>query len=717
MHRIIVATALFLLAAVAALGTGTATQAVDLPNDVDGHVHVAGVQDRQETCGINVKGAEGTGYQTNPAGYDYLTPSPMPGASAGNAIDHHWLHNTDGDFIVWDMGTPVSVVDLFPSIDHPPIPGEAIEATLRGSNSLATPEGLWEVGDITTVFDSGFDAGWISDDYVTRWSFSTDYKYIGAMSGGPKALVDDGDAEIDAVCAPAVCDESPISPSSVNEILFPGQSIDIEKCVEVPALPPTPDLFFLFDTTGSMSDDIATAKAKIADIITEVQASTTDPQFGVAYYEDYPFDGWGLSSNVAYQLTQPITGNAAAVTAAVNALSVSSIFSGNDVPESGYEALYQALSGAGRDLPDAAGGAPDGDTLDLGEIAPGADAGFRAAASKVILLIGDSAFHDPGDAPASVQFAGGYPGASEADVLAAQGDVTIICLIPAELVGPGPASQCTDLGAPSISIGASSEDIVDAILAALGQVEVEVAMLSNCLPPISTSFAPPSQVVVSGGVAIFTETISVAASAPGGTYQCVDGVTIDGQLLLDETGAIVLERKRIRVPEGFVTGGGEIDTGNKTSSKRVHASGNVGFLADFSLVGQWNIQFKNVAGTALDGAHFHSTSILALQTFHDGGAGPNPPPANANVALFVATGELNGVAGHTVIVCLADRGEPGSKQTDSLRIFLIDPTAALIYDTFSSGDFSSQDSTIGLFCASRHKLDGGNYQIHSGLKD
>ena len=185
--------------------------------------------------------------------------------------------------------------------------------------------------------------------------------------------------------------------------LDPGESVDVDKTVHTPEIPPTPDVFMLIDTTGSMEDDIDTVQDKIGEIIAGVGAGgLTDPAFGVGIYEDYPFDPWGWppASDVAYDLIQAITTDATAVINAVNSLTLGD---GNDVPESGYEGLFQALTGAGRDLPQPDGSAPDGDTADLGEINAGLDAGFRPEAAKVIILLGDAQFHDPGDAPTSAR--------------------------------------------------------------------------------------------------------------------------------------------------------------------------------------------------------------------------------------------------------------------------------------------------------------------------
>src|SRR5581483_7648218 len=53
------------------------------------------------------------------------------------------------------------------------------------------------------------------------------------------------------------CADGVISPANVEAVIFPGSSVDIEKCVEVPAIPPKADIIFLADTTGSMGPALA----------------------------------------------------------------------------------------------------------------------------------------------------------------------------------------------------------------------------------------------------------------------------------------------------------------------------------------------------------------------------------------------------------------------------------------------------------------------------
>lgn len=162
----------------------------------------------------------------------------------------------------------------------------------------------------------------------------------------------------------------------------------------------------------------------------------------------------------------------------------------------------------------------------------------------------------------------------------------------------------------------------------------------------------------------------------------------------------------------WLTGGGQLASGNGSATKRLSFGGNVGALADGTLVGQWETNFHNVSTASLVKGKFHSTAITALTSSNDGGAGPGQPPASSNVVTFTATGWLqNGptkTAGYTLSVCAADRGEPG--KSDSLRVVLTAPDGVtVVYDSVT--DFSS-DATAGA-CGTT-SLRAGNLQIHAG---
>ena len=186
--------------------TAPPASAFDLPGDVGGHEHITTLLDvSDEQCGTLRRGAEDSGYMTDPGSYGYVMPSPKRTDSA-NAIDHHFIQDVGGtlaDGLVWEMPGQTDTVDLFPSVDHGPVPGEAIESTVWGFDDLNAPASSWETGDISVVFDKGWST-WISDDYVTRWQFSKPHRYYAAHWGGPRALVSDDDVELDALCAPQI---------------------------------------------------------------------------------------------------------------------------------------------------------------------------------------------------------------------------------------------------------------------------------------------------------------------------------------------------------------------------------------------------------------------------------------------------------------------------------------------------------------------------------
>ncbi len=636
-------------------------------------------------CGTVLSGVDGTGYQTNPAKYDWAMPATV--ASPGNAVDHQWVLDTGlGPPIVFDMGEPRVNVLLFPSIDHGPVPAEALESTVYGSNN---PAGPWTVSaDVTAVFDAGFDAAWISDNYVSLWTFGAAYRYVAVGWGGPKALLSDGDAEIDAVCA-----TTDIQPRSVEEIIFPGGSVDIEKKVTTPALPPIVDICLLEDETGSFNDDIANLQGgtTASDLYDAIVAASPDAQFAVAGFRDYPESPYGNTGDWVYRLLSPMNDAKAAWLAGIGALTAGG---GADLPEAQYDAIV-AATGPGTFADP---------TLDTQ-----GNCGWRdpsGGAQRVLVVATDATFHTPDGTHVN-------DAASTITALTAQNIIVV------GLKAPGAGAELDGLaaatGGSTQALSSDGANIAAGILAGLAAVEVEVSMESTCEPPISTSFSPNPQTVTSGDTATFTETISVAADAPGGTYTCRDVARINGELLRDAEGHVISEVKTIKVPEGFLTGGGQIVDGSGKNADRVSFGGNVGFLADFTLVGNWNVNLQNVAGTANDGGHFKGKDPTYLQFAVICGPSSNPPPANANFAHFIFDGSYNGVDGYTLHVWATDHGEPGS--FDSIRMTLHDPANTVVYTTVT--DFPDNDTLMGCDPASSnaHQLDAGNLQIHSGTKD
>ncbi|HET6967030.1 MAG TPA: hypothetical protein VFI44_02080 [Ornithinibacter sp.] len=477
-----------------------------------------------------------------------------------------------------------------------------------------------------------------------------------------------------------------LSPTSVERTILPGQSYDVEKTVHTPDLPPTLDVCLVVDLSGSYDDDLPNIASLAPGIWDDIVAGgVSDLRFGLATFVDYPFPSWGstIFPDYAYRLDQQLTSSRTDWLTAVSAMTTRDGF---DEPESQYEALYQVATGAGRDVTPA--GASEGD------VAPGQECAYREDATKVVILTTDASFHDAGDGGGPFP----YPGPTAADTeaaLVAQGIKVI------GLKAPGAGGELDALaaatGGTTVPTTSTSSDIATRILAALEEIDVEVAMTSNCTTDtggvITTTFAPPSVTVENGEDAVFTETISVASDAPGGVYECEDWALIDGQPMVDADGNVIYETKTILVPENFVTGGGNITTGQKGKDRvsQLTFGGNAGYLPDGTLVGHWTFDVH------FAGWRFQTTEITALQ-FVDTGVDPAPPTADADTAVMTAEGRGNfgdgWVDGCTIQVTFHDGGEP---QQDGISgVSMSCPGHAVV----GSAD-----------------LTGGNIQIHEGTKD
>lgn len=512
-----------------------------------------------------------------------------------------------------------------------------------------------------------------------------------------------------------------ITPSEVDEVIWPGTSFVIEKTVQTPEIAPKPDILFLADTTGSMADAIANVQSNAADIMNAVLAAAPDAQFGVFSYKDYQYpdqtDPWVVL------VQQQMTANTTLVLNAINDWSA-------DGGDDGSEGWFMAL--------DRAANPP----------APG-NPGWRDDSTKIIVIFGDAPAHDP-----IPQILTGLPydvteATVTADLLAAGIKLIAVSFStgyydygldddpllnnynyptpPPQGGTPGQASRITAATGGIYLFAPSPEDVASAIVDGLTSLPVTVSMTSNCSGNITTSFEPESQVVTSGDVAVFTETITVAPDAPGGIYECLDWVLIDGNPMVDEAGEIIYETKTIRVPEIRVTGGGQIVTdgpGKKKDQLRVSFAGNVGRMKDGSPVGNWNMNLHNVGNDTLDKAHFHTTSILSVEFYdaysHDANGtaitfDPAPPPAGVNLAFFTAEGKLNGEEGWTLRCAVLDAGEPGVD--DAIAFSLWNPDGEMVYYQHDDGFPTYWIVFVPGIGTNVTTRVAGNLQIHASLPE
>jgi hypothetical protein len=169
------------------------------------------------------------------------------------------------------------------------------------------------------------------------------------------------------------------------------------------------DIFFITDTTGSMSGTVTNVKATVTTpgtgLIDRIGETIPDAWFGGGQHDDMPFSGWGSSPDepfiLAIRMTAPSA--ASAVQAAFNGIVT---HGGADGPESQTFALHQIVTGAGGTWTYAGGfglGAtyfmPNyvGSCLDSGWGAPC----FREAAMPIIVHFTDICSHNgpPGEDP------------------------------------------------------------------------------------------------------------------------------------------------------------------------------------------------------------------------------------------------------------------------------------------------------------------------------
>ena len=340
-----------------------------------------------------------------------------------------------------------------------------------------------------------------------------------------------------------------LTPDTVEENIALGGSFDVTKTVHTPEIPPEPEIYFLVDTTGSMGLVIGQIQTDIGLIIGGVTAQAPNAEFGLGEYKDFPFDAFAFNHRVSIGPDDG-PGGGFDVSDDVGSLSATG---GNDGPEGQFFALDQLAEAAN-------------------------PAGFTAGASNIIVWIGDAPAHDPVCAAISalgyditeasvtaklqaplwggtglstvalsvITAAGAfYPNALDDIPTNFGGDYLAAC--GAENGADGQATRIANATGGVHLTGVLPADIAQAILDAVGSVEVEVSMASNCSDPITTSFAPASQTVTSGDDAFFTETITVAGDAAPGAYECEDWALIDGDQMVDDAGALIVEDKTITV--------------------------------------------------------------------------------------------------------------------------------------------------------------------------
>jgi len=303
-----------------------------------------------------------------------------------------------------------------------------------------------------------------------------------------------------------------LDPASVTQTIRPGDAFDVSKTVTTPAIPPRPDICFFADTTGSMGLALTNVRNNATMIMNLVRVVQPDSQFCAAQYRD-------TGDTPEFSLDQAVTASTADVQTAINTWTPGG---GGDTPEGQLHGL----------------------TLLAGT------AGFRAGSTRIVVWFGDASGHDPS--------IGGETLASTIAALNAESvRVIAINVVSGGADGLDATGQATAIAAAtagSFFAAATPGQVANAIIAGLTNLPVEVSMTSDCAAvtggAITTTFVPASQTIISGGSAVFTETIHVSLGAvQGQTYVCRDWALLNGSPMLDADGHLVVETKRITVED------------------------------------------------------------------------------------------------------------------------------------------------------------------------
>lgn len=294
-----------------------------------------------------------------------------------------------------------------------------------------------------------------------------------------------------------------VVPPVVDEEVQAGDSIMIMKTVTTPSIPQVVDVCLLEDETGSFSDDIANLQGgtTASDIYDTIVAGSPGAQFAVAGFRDYPEYPYGYPGDWVYRRTSGMSPVKADWLAGIAALTAGG---GANAPEAQYDAIV-AAAGPGVFADPTLGDQPDCGWRDPA-ITPGVQ--------RVLVVTTDATFHvGPDGTHVNNQ-------ATTLAALAAQNIVVVGLAAPGSGGPPGgdlcnlavaTGGSCQELSSDGANIG-------EAILAGLEAVTTDVWWEVVADPGLTVTLSPAVYMDVPGNTSIvFTETISVDASIPGGT--------------------------------------------------------------------------------------------------------------------------------------------------------------------------------------------------------
>jgi len=213
------------------------------------------------------------------------------------------------------------------------------------------------------------------------------------LEDGGRTRRDAPEVPVDAVTVRPLEPELP--PVDVEITLPFGASavVPIEIAVSFAEL----DLVLNIDTTGSFDEEINQLQNSfIAEILPTLRRRVDGIAIGVTKFQDYDFGGHGSAGDVPYLRLSSITTDFSITSAAIARLD-NPIGVGGDLPESGYEALYQIATGEGQVVFGTEFSRPWSPSMRApgGGTEPGV--GFREHSVRAVIHATDAPSHDASD--------------------------------------------------------------------------------------------------------------------------------------------------------------------------------------------------------------------------------------------------------------------------------------------------------------------------------
>lgn len=217
--------------------------------------------------------------------------------------------------------------------------------------------------------------------------------------GGPDGFLDE-DPDISLVQPPEViARESSIFPDDKKIRIPVGESKKVEYTVNMPERPRPLDVFFLVDTSSSMTRTINGLAVGLQDIVNELAKEGIDVNFGLAEYRTYPTSNPPKSArnekdaSFVYKRKVDIQEDVSALADAIEDLEAN----GGGHYDAHLGALKQVVTGEGQDLFPV--GVDNEEDVD-----PGQQASFRDKAIRVVINATDEKFgrQDGDGGPANV---------------------------------------------------------------------------------------------------------------------------------------------------------------------------------------------------------------------------------------------------------------------------------------------------------------------------